>query len=258
MTTTNTDAARDRFDRIVAALTEAARADVDVADFLAHVASAVAANVGGIEQLLAGRSGSWEADLVRQLVAGTVGWDEQYLHEYRTEPVVVRVHVEDILTDLGVAGLFEQAQDELDRRDNAVWARHAMTNDPDANAEAEFAAIDRIRDQLNALQDTEWAAYGQAFADQVRNAASELFPGLTVPVEVVVATDWQPDSDSGSGDGPEWRLYETARQRTPLPGSGLPLSDYPPGVDMAEAIRAAGRDPLTRLTTGNATTEAGE
>lgn len=61
-----------------------------------------------------------------------------------------------------------------------------------------------------------------------------------------------------AGDGPEWRLYDTARQRTPLPGSGVPLGDYPPGVGIAEGIRAAGRDPLTRLTTGNAAIEARE
>jgi hypothetical protein len=71
-----------------------------------------------------------------------------------------------------------------------------------------------------------------------------------VPVETVVATDWQPGFDSGDDlDGPEWRLWEIARQRTPLPGSGIPLGDYPPGTDIAQAEADAGRDPLTRLTT---------
>lgn len=45
---------------------------VDFAEKAAAVLTSVAANVGGVEQLLAGRPGSWEADLIRQLVNGTV------------------------------------------------------------------------------------------------------------------------------------------------------------------------------------------
>ena len=41
---------------------------VDFADIAAQILTAVAANLGSVEELLAGRSGSWEADLVRQLV----------------------------------------------------------------------------------------------------------------------------------------------------------------------------------------------
>src|SRR5262249_21237478 len=50
--------------------------------WLAHALATAAARLGGIEELLAGRPGSWEADLVRQLVAGTVGWDGEYLADY--------------------------------------------------------------------------------------------------------------------------------------------------------------------------------
>ena len=46
----------------------------DFADFLA-VLAATAANLGGVEPLLAGRPGRWEAALVRSLVAGTLGDD---------------------------------------------------------------------------------------------------------------------------------------------------------------------------------------
>jgi hypothetical protein len=88
----------------IAALTALARtsddgARMDFADALAGILASVTANVGHIEQLLAGRSGSWEADLVRQLVCGTVGWEEQYLPERRTEPIVVWLDVEAILED---------------------------------------------------------------------------------------------------------------------------------------------------------------
>ena len=43
----------------------------DFAAAAASVLAAVAANVGGVETLLAGRPGSWESDLIRQLVDGT-------------------------------------------------------------------------------------------------------------------------------------------------------------------------------------------
>ncbi len=64
----------------VRSLTDAARQTrlrsgaLEPADFAgtaAAVLASVAANVGGVEQLLAGRPGSWEADLIRQLVTGT-------------------------------------------------------------------------------------------------------------------------------------------------------------------------------------------
>src|SRR5690349_9397621 len=89
----------------VAALTEVARRaqpdragrrhGPDAAEVIATVVSAAAANVGGLEVLLAGRPGSWEAAAVRQLVEGTVGDDETRLWAYRTEPVRLVLDVED-------------------------------------------------------------------------------------------------------------------------------------------------------------------
>ena len=42
-------------------------------------ARTVAGQVGSSVALTAGRPGSWEADLVQQLVKGTVGHDDEYL-----------------------------------------------------------------------------------------------------------------------------------------------------------------------------------
>ena len=67
--------------RAVRALTAAARRSSadgtpgDFPDFWANVRAATATNVGGVAQQLAGRTGSWEAALVRSLVAGTLGDD---------------------------------------------------------------------------------------------------------------------------------------------------------------------------------------
>lgn len=65
--------------RAVAAVIAAARSEHDFAGWLAVVLADVAGQLGGSEELTAGRPGSWEADLVGQLVAGTVGYDDQYL-----------------------------------------------------------------------------------------------------------------------------------------------------------------------------------
>jgi hypothetical protein len=63
-------------------LTEVALAGGDFADWLAHVLATVAARLGSTDALIAGRPGSWEADLVQRLVAGTVGYDDEHLADY--------------------------------------------------------------------------------------------------------------------------------------------------------------------------------
>ncbi len=59
---------------------------VDFAELACHVLTAVAANVGSVEDLLAGRPGSWEADYVRRIVHGTAGGRPDDLDPWRTEP----------------------------------------------------------------------------------------------------------------------------------------------------------------------------
>ena len=68
------------------AILVAVREEHDFGGWLAAVLSSVAANLGSSDALIAGRPGSWEADLVRNLVKGTVGWDDDYLAHYK-EPL---------------------------------------------------------------------------------------------------------------------------------------------------------------------------
>jgi hypothetical protein len=68
------------------AILAAVREQHDFAGWLAGVLASVAADLGSTSALTAGRPGSWEADLVQQLVKGTVGWDDDYLADYK-EPV---------------------------------------------------------------------------------------------------------------------------------------------------------------------------
>jgi hypothetical protein len=62
-------------DEAVAALTAAAKTEHDFPGWLADVLAVVSAKLGSTAALTAGRPGSWEAALVRQLVEGTVGED---------------------------------------------------------------------------------------------------------------------------------------------------------------------------------------
>jgi hypothetical protein len=71
---------RQAVDAIAGALDEG----IDVAEFLAHALCTVAADEGGIEEVLRNRSGSWEAGHVRNLMEGTVGPDGEHLAMYRT------------------------------------------------------------------------------------------------------------------------------------------------------------------------------
>jgi hypothetical protein len=237
---------------VVRVLTDAARSTGDFAEFVTLAVAGAAANVGGIEQALAGRPGSWEAHYVREMLTSTVGYDEEYLLEFRTEPLAVRVHVDDILRDLGLWRLYDEAHDELTRRENAIFAQHNLDEPIEAHDPNDSAALDeleQLRTRLDEQREAEWASYGNAFRDSVHRAAAELFPTLPVPVEVVVELDWQ--SDLGpvgeDWDGPAGRVWEAARLDTPLPGSGIPPRDYSPSADIAQAERDAGRTPLARL-----------
>ena len=69
-----------------AAVTEAVAAERDFAGWLASVLATVAAGLGSSGALTAGRPGSWEAALVRDLLAGTVGPDDEFLAGYRAGP----------------------------------------------------------------------------------------------------------------------------------------------------------------------------
>src|SRR6266581_4676157 len=148
----------------------------DFAEFVTHAVAGAAANLGGIEHALAGRPGSWEADKVRDMLHATVGYDGQYLDEYRTEPVVVRVHVDDILNELGLWKLYDEAHDELDRRhdtigiptasgvpgDPAFEAALAALEPATAEQEAASDAVEELHERLDAQQRHESADYGDA------------------------------------------------------------------------------------------------
>jgi len=68
------------------AILQAVRDQHDVGGWLAGVLASVSAELGSTFALTAGRPGSWEADLVQQLVKGIIGWNDDYLADYK-EPL---------------------------------------------------------------------------------------------------------------------------------------------------------------------------
>lgn len=91
------------------------REAIDFAEFVTLAVAGATANIGSIEEVLAGRPGSWEAESVRSMLISTVGEDETYLMQHRTEPLTIVVNVDDLLNDLGYWELYDQAEDELAR-----------------------------------------------------------------------------------------------------------------------------------------------
>src|SRR4051794_27585199 len=216
----------------------------DFAEFVSLAVAGAAANVGGIDAVLAGRPASWEAGYVRAMLVSTVGWDEEYLWEHRTEPLVIPVDVDAVLSELGIAGLFEESDAEISRREEAVdvvydvlgadetwtcshptappltreaiealeaWVRpgHRVYRKPTPEQDAELERLQVLRDRLEALREQEWAAYGQAFqASVLAELEREPVKGLRVPVEFTIdaRTCPPPTAVTSVDEGLPWAL----------------------------------------------------
>jgi hypothetical protein len=72
-------------DQAVAAVLAAVEQEHDFGGWLAAVLATAAAELGSSAALTAKRPGSWEADIVQQLVRGAVGWDDEYLSDFKRD-----------------------------------------------------------------------------------------------------------------------------------------------------------------------------
>ena len=89
----------------VRAVAQAVEREHDFAGWLADVLARVARVHGSSDALTAGRPGSWEAALVQQLLAGTVGEHDQYLPPGRNTTMThdhARPGIADMRTALAV------------------------------------------------------------------------------------------------------------------------------------------------------------
>lgn len=105
---------------------------IDWAAFVTEALAGAAANAGGIDTILAGRPGSWEAAVVGDVLRAAAGHDEWDLWRHRTEPVTIVLNPERILFDHDASNDFEEmdaAEGEITRRENAIRPGHVYSGD---------------------------------------------------------------------------------------------------------------------------------
>lgn len=118
---------------------------IDWAEFVTLALAGAAANAGGIETILAGRPGSWEAERIRQTLQSTVV-DERDLMRHRTEPIIVDLWVEAVLPLTGDTSEddYQQAEMALLDRQNAVPLPDDIPPGPFQPDDPRIAGIDWI------------------------------------------------------------------------------------------------------------------
>lgn len=210
----------------------------DFAEVACLVLTAVAANVGGVEELLAGRPGSWEADLVRQIVRGVAGSGSVDLMRHRTEPLHVTLDVEaDVFSDFGIEAVFAADAAELDARaaaaDEALFAAFSTP--------AERARIAQIRATIPNLSQ-ELTPEERTRADALMGEAQAIVAGVTARAEaeddpLAAAADAAADAAEAvrelyQRDQDAYREAYTAAVRQALTDRGLTIA-----VDVIEPAR---------------------
>lgn len=186
----------------------------DWAEFVTQVLAAAAANVGGVETVLGGRPGSWEADGVRQLLTGTVGHDSEHLWEHRTQPVTVTLYVDELVDDT-------DAREPYDDAEAAIDARYDEVPDGTEAYEEHVTMLLALGKRLEEQRVADWTAWGEALAAAVKAAAARRMPGLQVPVDVVVDVQtWRSDRQEPYWPDLEWELTGEALTATPAPWIG--------------------------------------
>ena len=209
----------------------------DWAEFLTLVVAGATANIGSFEAILAGRPGSWEAGGVRNLLTGTLGYDEQQLHEHRTEPVVVNINVDDIMFALEVWQAYDEAGTALQRRYDDLGVPRWIGSCDDApqdlspvtpEQEQQLDEIAALENQLEQQRQQDWAAYSTALKTHIEAQVPHI-QGLRVPVLVIVDSDAVPVNSAsgswGSGVGEPLAdpLLNAAIDATRPPGKGKSL-----------------------------------
>lgn len=118
---------------------------IDWAEFVTLALAGAAANVGSIEEALAGRPGSWEAERVRQTLESTV-LDDKDLLRHRTEPVVIDLWVESILSYLGDSSDddYNDATMEVDARASDVPQPTDLPPGPFSPDDPRIAAVNWV------------------------------------------------------------------------------------------------------------------
>ena len=157
----------------------------------------------------------------------------------RTDPVRVVLDLNDVWGSwLGFGSLED---DEFMAIDRELQAKN-LTHD-------QRSALVDEQEAVEALYASDRRTYAAAYTAAVHEAAARC--GITAPVEVVIATSGQ---RGAMWDNLAEELHRLAREKTPIPGSGLVPGDYPrpDGVEpvtwtVAIGEQAAGRTYRARV-----------
>jgi hypothetical protein len=253
---TVTHAEPDDFQVAVTAVTRAIRAinadqrGGDGAEFITHLVATVAANLGSSDAVTAGRPGSWESAGVQDLLRSTVGYDDEYLLTYRTEPVEVVVNPVYELDDLGLFETYEASVDHIGRAlFGARWTSGRMNL-----TVGELEQIEDIEEQLVELEKRDRAEYQRRFTatvharfEHLRTEDPHRYPEhLTVTVRFTENRSGNEELTDGWSSDLASQLYQHAREHTPLPGSNT-QPDWTGAQSHAKSLLDAGNWPHLRI-----------
>jgi len=232
---------RGEYDRQFTAAAEALTAAIrtgatDGGEIVSYLLATTAANLGGVHAITAGRPGSWEADHVDQMLFSTVGWNGEYLWQYRTAPLEVVVCVEDDMIDVDHARLYDDSTELAVQRIRAALPADATKEQQDQAEEQ----IDQAYELIEQLRTTEYAEYAARFEAELRTVVGE-FDGLKPELVSVRFIEWDEVEQVVAGvshggtrlskhsdwSGLEYQLWELARQRTAVSGPAPVGSQLP-------------------------------
>ncbi|TCN36849.1 hypothetical protein EV644_11213 [Kribbella orskensis] len=190
------------------------------------------------------------------LLRSTVGYDDEYLLTYRTEPVEIVVNSVYELDDLGMFETYEASTNHIGQ----VLFGHRWTPSRDKLTLDQLEQIEDVEELLAELEHRDRAEYQQRFTatvharfEQLRTDEPQRYPEhLTVTVRFADEDASYPISNDDLTDG--WGsdlgslLYQHARETTPLPGTDT-APDWMAGQRHADTVLAAGHWPHLRIPT---------
>ena len=221
-----------RRDQAIKLMTELFRETDDYSEAVTIVLASVAANAGSSYALISGRPGSWESGVLSQMLGSTVGPDDAVLMQYRTEPVTVRINVEEAVADLGILEPWDyedRLMHRLDDQGTSTKESDGLTlftpHDQD-DYEAKIAEYTRLAEAYEQKYQAEAGAYFTRFEENVRAAAAADVDGQAAGLPAHISVQAQRVTDEPDDGHPaearpyvsfEERLYQAAFEATAPP-----------------------------------------
>ena len=196
----------------------------DFPDFLVSALAAAAANVGGVDRVIAGRSGSWEAHGLEQLLRGAVGYDEEQLFCHRTDPICISLNVAQFVDESGCLTPWDEAEAAIPwpgRTEHVDYRVIHGVGATEAELDAREDWVAALTTDYQDAYDSYATAFNQATLAAVSSMGALTNQDGTLRVPVIVQATTRPDM---AGDGQcnpsewepdqalEWRIWSEARQ----------------------------------------------